>query len=145
MDFFKKAGSTIATKGKAAADKAKEIAEVAGLNNQISAKEANNKTLFQEIGKIVFYNDLNNTNDEYADKVAQIKENLAAIEELKKQIKETKGIRVCPSCGAEAEGAYEFCPKCGEKMPVVEKAEAAAETTEDFTEARPSSEAFARC
>ena len=39
MDFFEKVGETITAKGKDVTNKAKEMAEIAGLRNQISTCE----------------------------------------------------------------------------------------------------------
>lgn len=54
MDFIEKIGDTITAKGKEAADKAKELAEIANLKGQISTCENIIKRNYTEIGRIYF-------------------------------------------------------------------------------------------
>lgn len=130
MDFFNKVGSTISSKSKDAAKKAKEIAELTNMKSQVAAKENAIRALYTEIGKIVYGNYKDDKQEEVIDKFTAIDTYLEEIEAIKVQMKALKGIQVCDACGAEVDINSDFCPKCGAKMPekVVE------EVAEDFTE-----------
>lgn len=134
MDFFNKAKSTISSKSKDVAKKAKGMAEVASLNSQISSKETAIKALYLEIGKLVYETQKDAATGEVAEKIQNIDAYMTEIEGLKAQIKTVKGVTNCEECGAELADGVAFCPKCGKKVPeklidaVVEAAEAATET-----------------
>ena len=54
MEFFNKVGSSISNKSKNVARKAKELAEISSLNNQINAQEDIINKICLEIGKTVY-------------------------------------------------------------------------------------------
>ena len=54
MDFLEKMGDTITAKGKAVADKAKVLAEIASLKSRLSACEEVMKSICLEIGKLYY-------------------------------------------------------------------------------------------
>ncbi|MBQ7956128.1 MAG: hypothetical protein IJ282_10320 [Lachnospiraceae bacterium] len=92
MDFFSKVEETITTKGQAAVDKAKEMAEIARLKSQISTCEEVLKKNYMEIGRI-YYENFGDTAEELFEKQCRsIKNAQHGIEELEKQIREIKGI-----------------------------------------------------
>lgn len=56
MDFFEKVGETITTAGREAADKAKAVAEIAGLKGQIHTCDEIMQKNYREIGKLYYEN-----------------------------------------------------------------------------------------
>ena len=92
MDFFEKIGDTIATKGKEAADKAKEVAEVVNLKSQISTCEEVIKKNYMEIGKIYFeqYGDMPEA--PFEKQCRAIRNARNGIEDLQEKINEVKGV-----------------------------------------------------
>jgi len=54
MDFLEKVGDTISAKGREAVDKAKVLAEIAGLKSQIATCEEVIRKNYLEIGKAYF-------------------------------------------------------------------------------------------
>jgi len=132
MDFFSKVGNTISSKSKDVAKKAKEIAEVTNISSQIASKENSIRTLYTEIGKIVYGNYKEDKQEEVIDKFTAIDTYLDEIAALQVQMKAIKGIQVCPGCGSEVDIASDFCPKCGAKMP--EKVEPVADDFEEAAE-----------
>lgn len=90
MDFFEKVGETITSKGKDVADKAKEIAEVASLKNQISVCEDVIKKNYMEIGKR-FYEE-NPGSEVYDKECSAIHNAKKGIEELEEKIREIKNL-----------------------------------------------------
>lgn len=92
MDFFEKVAETVTTKGREAADKAKEIAEIAKLKNRIATCEEVVKKNYMEIGRLFMeqYKDAEDAPFEKQRKA--IKNAQAGIEDLQRKIREVKGI-----------------------------------------------------
>lgn len=92
MDFFEKLGETIETKGKEAAGKAKELAEIASLKSQIATCEEVIKKNYAEIGRIYFeqYGDM--PESPFEKQCRSIKNARNGVEELQQKIKEIKGL-----------------------------------------------------
>ncbi len=92
MDFFEKIEETITTKGQAAIDKAKELAELASLKSQISTCEEVMKKNYMEIGRIYYENFGDTAEELFARQCRNIKNAKYGIDELEEKIKEIKGI-----------------------------------------------------
>ena len=118
MAFFDKIGETISSKSKDVAKKAKDMAEIAGLNGKISTQEEIIRKAYLEIGK-AFYekysNDLSNEFGVECEKITMANDEIAKI---KSEIQKIKNCKVCSSCGAEIIGEAAFCPKCGYKFEI---------------------------
>lgn len=133
MDFFSKLGDKISNTSKDVAKKAKDVAEIANLNSQITTKETTIKSTYVEIGKYVYENLKEDAPAEIAEKFAAIDALMAEIAEMKKNIQALKGVMVCPNCGKDVETGAAFCPGCGNKMPepVVEEVATEAAPVEE--------------
>ena len=92
MDFFSKVEETITTKGQAAVDKAKQVAEIASLRSQIGTCEDMLKRNYMEIGRIYYENFGDMPEPLFEKQCRNIKNAQHGIEELEKQIREIKGI-----------------------------------------------------
>lgn len=92
MDFLEKIGDTISTKGKEAADKAKDMAEIASLKSQISTCEEVIRKNYTEIGKIYFeqYGDM--PEEPFEKQCRAIRNAKSGVDDLQEKIKELKGI-----------------------------------------------------
>ena len=90
MDIIEKIGDTITEKGKAAADKAKELAAIANLKSQISTCEEVMKKNYLEIGKIYFeqYSDM--PEPPFEKQCEVIKNSQRAIADLQEKIDQVK-------------------------------------------------------
>lgn len=143
MDFFSKLGDKISSTSKDVAKKAKEVAEIANLNSQVSTKESTIKSTYVEIGKYVYENLKEDAPAEIAEKFAVIDGLMEEIDALKKNIQDLKGVQSCPNCGKDVETGAAFCPGCGNKMPepVVEEVEPEEAPVEVTEEAAPAEEA----
>lgn len=92
MDFIEKIGDTITSKGREAADKAKELAEIASLKSQIATCEEVIKKNYMEIGRI-YYEQYGNMPEAVFDRQCHSIDNArTGIESLQAQIREIKGI-----------------------------------------------------
>ena len=92
MDFFEKVGETITTKGKEAAEKAKDVAEIVNLKNQIKVCEDVIKKNYLEIGKKYYESNVDVEDAEYARQCTAIKNAEKGVKELEEKIREIKGI-----------------------------------------------------
>ena len=92
MDFLEKVGDTIVQKGKMAADKAKELAEITKLKGQISDCEDVIKKNYMEIGRL-FMEQYKDADDAPFEKQRNAILNAqAGIDDLNKKIREIKGL-----------------------------------------------------
>ncbi len=92
MDFLEKIGDTLSAKGREAADKAKEVAEIASLKSQISTCEEIIKKNYLEIGRL-YYEQYSDMPEELFEKPCRAIRNAKnGVEELQAKIKEVKGI-----------------------------------------------------
>lgn len=92
MDFFEKVGETITTKGKDVADKAKDMAEIVSLKNQINVCEEVIKKNYLEIGKLYYEEHVECENSAYERQCSAIKNAENGIKDLEAKIREIKGI-----------------------------------------------------
>lgn len=92
MDFFNKVEETITTKGKAVADKAKEMAEIANLKSQISTCEEVIKKNYMEIGRIYYENFGDSAEELFVKQCRAIKNAQNGVDDLNQKIKDIKGI-----------------------------------------------------
>ncbi|MCM1102138.1 MAG: hypothetical protein NC079_08900 [Clostridium sp.] len=92
MEIFEKIGDTITTVGKGAADKAKELAEIANLKSQIATCEEVIKKNYMEIGRLFMeqYKDVEDA--PFGKQRHAILNAQAGVEDLQKKIREIKGI-----------------------------------------------------
>lgn len=92
MDFFEKLGDTITIKGKEAADKAKELAEIASLKSQIATCEEVMKKNYMEIGRkyMELYGDI--PEEPFEKQCRAIRNAKNGAEALQEKIQEIKGI-----------------------------------------------------
>ena len=128
MGFFDGLGGSLAEKGREAAglisskskdvaQKAKEMSEVAGLKSLISASEKAINQAYMDIGTKYYQKMVQEgAPDDFAGEFNIIKENLAKIADVKKQIENVKGEKNCPSCGKPVALGSAFCGYCGTRM-----------------------------
>ena len=86
MDFFDKVGETVYNTGKTISDKAKEMAAIAELKNQINTCNTVIKKNYSMIGKTYYANNALNPEPEYMEMVHKIRESQKKIDDLQKQI-----------------------------------------------------------
>lgn len=92
MDILERIGDTISTKGREAADKAKELVEIGNLKSQIATCEEVIKKNYMEIGKL-YYELYGETPEEPFEKACRsIKNAKFGVEDLQEKIKDIKGL-----------------------------------------------------
>ena len=90
MNFLEKVGETITTRGKEVADKAKDMAEIAGLRSQIGTCEEVIRKNYMEIGKLYYEQFKDRENHDFADQCTAISHAQSGIEALEAKIREIK-------------------------------------------------------
>lgn len=130
MSFFNDFGKKISSGSQEAIAKAKDFADVAKLNSNISDEERRINANFTEIGKMYFESHKDDFDEMFADQFTSIKECQEKIKDLQRQITAIKGVVKCPNCGAEVAKDSAFCPSCGTAIPKEEPV--AEESAEDI-------------
>ncbi len=100
MDWMEKLGDTISAKGREAADKAKEMAQIASLKSQISTCEEVIKKNYMEIGRLYYekYGAVDTPVAEEGQEAPFVKQCRAirnarnGVNELQEKIRELKGL-----------------------------------------------------
>ncbi|MDO4331833.1 MAG: hypothetical protein Q4C58_04015 [Eubacteriales bacterium] len=133
MDFFEKMGETISTRGKEAAQKAKDVADLARLNAQAGQLEGKIKTYYQIIGEKVYQSEKDQDHSGLEAEFDLINDAFAEIGKIRKQISEIKGTKACAECKAEVDIAFPFCPHCGTKFEEESEAESCEAGPEEET------------
>ena len=116
MAFFDKIGETISTKSKDVAKKAKDFADTAKLNSQISSEEDIINNEYKNIGKNYFEKNKDDASNLYAEQMKIIADAKQRIEEFRKDIQNIKGVSICPNCGEQVNLGSSFCSGCGSKI-----------------------------
>lgn len=115
MALFDKLGTTLMNAGKDVSQKARDLSDTAKLSIDIHSKEDQVEKLYAEIGMRYY---MEHKDDEPAayEQMTQITEMLTVIDDMKKELLELKGAKVCARCGSEIDVADAYCKNCGAKI-----------------------------
>lgn len=116
MDFFNRVSGSLANAGKDISKKAKDAAETMRLQNEIKANEAKIQEHYLEIGRCYYETIKDNPTEEYAFLVESISKLRERIADDEQSMKNLKGTRICPECGAQVDEESAFCTSCGTKL-----------------------------
>lgn len=114
--------------GKDTVEEVQKMNEVRQLNGKVSDAKKQINALYAEIGKKLYEQYKEAPFEEFETEIQTINEKNELIEQLKEQIREVKGVVLCPCCNMEVAEGERFCSNCGNKMPEVLDAD---ETDED--------------
>ena len=117
MSFFDNIGSKASAAGQAAAEKARNFAEVNRLSGVISDHEKRISRLYFEIGQSYYMRHKDDPEAEELERIAAITDTNEKIAVCRNQIKTLKGVEKCPNCGADVQNGSQFCNNCGTRMP----------------------------
>lgn len=117
MGIFDNIGSKVSATGQAAAEKARNLAEISRLNGVVSEHEKRISRLYFEIGQSYYERHKGDPNAEELERIAAINDANEKLFVCREQIKALKGVEKCPSCGADVAQGVLFCNNCGAKMP----------------------------
>ncbi len=133
MDVINKLVETLTDTGKGVMQKAKDVAEVSKIHNQISVEESRINAAYLSIGKRFYEENAGEVMEAYIQDFSVITESKAKIQSLKEQLKQLKGMYKCPQCGAEVPANSAFCSSCGAKLIVEEPKEENVVDSEETT------------
>ncbi len=122
MDFLDQLGKKISNAGKDVAQQANIFAETTRLNNMIADKERQITQIYTAIGKAYYASHCENPADPEAANMAQITAIFDEIARLRENIRQLKGMTLCPGCGVEIARNAAFCTRCGYRMAAPEPA-----------------------
>ena len=117
MSFFDNIGSKASAAGQAAAEKARNFAEVTRLGGVVSDHEKRISRLYFEIGQSYYERHKDDPEAEELERIAAITDTNEKIAVCRNQIKTLKGVEKCPNCGADVQNGSQFCNNCGTRMP----------------------------
>lgn len=117
MSFLDNIGSRASAAGQAAAEKARNLAEIGRLNGVVSDHEKNISRLYFEIGQNYYERHKDDPEAEELERIAAVNSTIEKLTICREQIKTLKGVEKCPSCGADVAQGSMFCNNCGTKMP----------------------------
>lgn len=134
MELWEKISATVTNTGREVASKAKELAEIAGLNARIATEEAAIEKCLKEVGRFLYEHRENPCDNGLEERFKLVDEHYAEIARLKKEIRILKGVKVCEDCGAEVKAGVPFCGMCGHAVPEDVPEEVVAEEVCDVTD-----------
>ncbi|MDD6278953.1 MAG: zinc-ribbon domain-containing protein [Ruminococcus sp.] len=114
--------------GKGVSDKAKNVSEANNLKRKILYEEERIVEIFTDIGKKYYKNPGEDPN---ALKVLcdDIDTRRRRIKKMRFELNQIRGYKICPKCDAEVNEKFQFCGRCGARLPDPED--------EDFTSLEP--------
>ncbi len=121
MAFFEDLGKKISKAGQSVVDKGKELADITKINLSISDEERKIDECYKKIGKLFVEKIGDRAEGEFSELVSEVHTAENKISEYKQQIKDIKGITVCPKCAKELQADAIFCNHCGAKLDGTEE------------------------
>ncbi len=122
MEIFDKVSDTIVSVSKDAAQKAKDLSDLARIRMDIRAKEDYINKQYQEMGK-AYYEEHKDDSEPVYEQIVLVKDAEEVLEELKQQLGQIKGVQRCPQCGKDMPLDADYCSKCGAKLNIFEEEE----------------------
>lgn len=97
--FLDGIGKRLSDAGQGVAKHTKNFTEVTRLNGAIAEQERQAAALLRELGQACYDRHQNDPDYEYAAQIEGIRAAYAQIAQYQAQIRQIKGIRICPECG----------------------------------------------
>lgn len=118
-------GNEILKTASDAIGKVKEVTEVVKLKDAKHSEERKIGGYYQEIGKIFYDQNPDNTDELYADLFANVQEAEQKIEEYQDRIFEIKKVIQCKQCGEKMPVTAKYCSNCAAEIvkPIVPEPE----------------------
>ena len=110
------------------AEKSKTAAEVSNLKRKILYEEERIVEIFADIGK-KYYKNPNDDPASFKILCDDIDTRRRRIKRMRYELNNIKGYKICPKCDAEVNDRFQFCGRCGARLPDVDDT--------DFTSLEP--------
>lgn len=102
-----------------ASDKAKSISEANNLKRKILYEEERIVEIFGDIGK-KYYKTRNEDPEGLKALCDDIDTRRRRIRKMRYELNGIRGYKICPQCSAEVNERFQFCGRCGARLPDVE-------------------------
>lgn len=119
MELFNAVKEKAADLSLKAAKKSGEFVQTVKSNFTIADKQAEKSKLLKELGSMVFDAYKKGEacpDDQITSKCVQLDQCDEDIEYLRKKLRETKHIKICPDCSTQCPESAAFCSKCGAQL-----------------------------
>lgn len=110
--------------GRGVQDKAKNVSEANNLKRKILYEEERIVEIFTDIGK-KYYKNPNEDPNALKLLCDDIDQRRRRIKKMRFELNQIRGYKICPKCDAEVNEKFQFCGRCGARLPDPED--------EDFT------------
>ncbi len=110
---------TLGSVSKGASDKAKNISEANNLKRKILYEEERIVEIFTDIGK-KYYKNPDGDNSELRVLCEDIDQRRRRIKKMRYELNGIRGYKICPKCDAEVNERFQFCGRCGARLPDIE-------------------------
>ena len=120
MAFFDQLSAKLTQTSQTAVQKTKDMAEIVRLSGQIAEEEKKIEQLYREIGETYYRQFADKDEVLFRDPVKEIRDAEAAVAAMRENVRQLKGVQVCPACGKEQPNGIAYCSSCGVKMPEIE-------------------------
>lgn len=138
---FEDLGRKVKKFSRSTMEEVQKMNEVRQLNGKVNEAQKQIRNLYSEMGKKLYEHYKEEALVGFEAEIHAISDKFVRIEELKEQIRQVKGVVLCPCCHMEVSASERFCSNCGSKMPEVfeivdddEQVEAVDVESKDVTE-----------
>lgn len=101
------------------AEKSKTASEVSNLKRKILYEEERIVEIFADIGK-KYYKNPNDDPASFKVLCDDIDTRRRRIKRMRYELNNIKGYKICPKCDAEVNDRFQFCGRCGARLPEVD-------------------------
>lgn len=138
---FEDLGRKVKKFSRSTMEEVQKMNEVRQLNGKVNEAQKQIRSLYSEMGKKLYEQYKEEALVGFEAEIHAISDKFVRIEELKEQIRQVKGVVLCPCCNMEVSATERFCSNCGNKMPEVfeivdddEEVDAVIVDSEDVTD-----------
>jgi ribosomal protein L40E len=110
---------TIGSVGKGASEKAKNVSEANNLKRKILYEEERIVEIFTDLGK-KYYKNPDGDPSELKLLCDDIDQRRRRIKKMRYELNGIRGYKICPKCDAEVNERFQFCGRCGARLPDIE-------------------------
>jgi ribosomal protein L40E len=108
-----------ATSARALPIRQKNISEANNLKRKILYEEERIVEIFTDIGK-KYYKNPDGDNSELRVLCEDIDQRRRRIKKMRYELNGIRGYKICPKCDAEVNERFQFCGRCGARLPDIE-------------------------
>lgn len=118
MGLINKIGDVASGVSRNVNEKTKNISDTSNLKRKIHYEEERIMEIFADIGMAYYKN--HECTDEMNTLCDDIDVRKRRIKKMKFELQGIKGVKICPNCQSQVQENFQFCGKCGAKLPTSE-------------------------